>query len=173
MSGNLNNGDGLVEATIGLLINALGGDISKAEPESLRGAQLVRVHAYINQHIEDPDLTPAKIADACRISVRYLHWLFEPTGTSVLKHVIQQRLMLCRRELANPMMVGRTITEIAFSSGFLSSTHFARRFKAEYGITPQEFRHDVFKETGEGSADIFPFATDAREVPGDEAPAWR
>ena len=79
-------------------------------------------------------------AAGCRISVRYLHWLFAPTETTVSNYLMQERLALSRRALANAQMARRTVADIALSSGFLSSTHFSRRFKAEYGETPMEFR---------------------------------
>jgi len=142
MDGNLTNATGLTEATIGLLINALGAD-TKIEPESLRDSQMVRIRNFIERNLDDAELTPGSIAAACRISVRYLHWVFEPTGTTVLKYVIQQRLIRCRRELSNPTMLSRSITDIAFSSGFHNATHFSRRFKSEFGLTPQDFRSEV------------------------------
>ncbi len=140
LSGSLNNPDGLVEATIGLIVNALGDDARQLPPESLRDAQMQRVKAYIKGRLDDPDLGPTTIAAGCRISVRYLHWLFAPTDTTVSSYLMQERLALSRRALANLQMARRTIADIALSSGFLSSTHFSRRFKAEYGETPMEFR---------------------------------
>lgn len=38
---------------------------------------LERIRRYIAQHLTDPDLTPTRVAEANRISLRYLHWLFE------------------------------------------------------------------------------------------------
>jgi len=140
LAGNLNNQDGLIEATIGLLINALGEDSRGFPRESLRDAQMARVKAHISENMDDPELSPMKIANACRISVRYLHWLFKSTETTVFNYVVHERLLRCRRALSNRQMDRRTITEIAYSTGFISATHFARRFKSEYGETPMEFR---------------------------------
>lgn len=145
MSGALTNAEGLTEATIGLLINALGEGARPVPPESLRDGQMARVRHFIGKHLDDPDLSPRMIADGCKISVRYLHWLFEPTGTTVLRYAIQQRLIRCRRELENPQMCTRSITDIAYASGFQNPTHFSRRFKAEYGLSPQDFRMEAVR----------------------------
>jgi AraC-like DNA-binding protein len=136
--GGINNGDALIETTIGLLVNTV--DLGQSRSaDCLRDVQLERVRSYIDEHLAEPDLTPSKIAAANRISVRYLHWLFESIGTSVTQHVIHERLERCRRDLGNPLMKSRKISDVAFSWGFSDVTHFNRRFKSEYGMSPRSF----------------------------------
>lgn len=139
LSGSLRDSEALTESVIGILINVLGID-RISEPTSLRGAQLLAVKEYIKANLADPELSPASIALAKRISLRYLHALFEHEGTTVQQHIIQERLIRCRRELESPLMAGRTITDIAFGWGFQNSTHFSRRFRSAFGATPQEYR---------------------------------
>lgn len=139
LGGDGGNGDALTEATIGLIVNALGRENCQ-ETETLRGVQMQRVRQFIDENLDHPDLSPKRIADANRISVRYLHWLFEPMGLTVTRYIIQQRLQRCHRELSNPVMRSRTITDIAFSWGFNNPTHFSRRFKQEFGVSPNDFR---------------------------------
>lgn len=135
-------GDGLTEATLALLTHALGRDADH-ETATLRGAQLFRIRKYIDENLFQPDLAPPMIAEAHRISIRYLHWLFEETGVTVLQFIIKERLQRCRRELAIPAMHCRTITDIALSWGFHDLTHFSRRFRQEFGLSPQEFRRQA------------------------------
>jgi AraC-like DNA-binding protein len=147
LSGNLRQGEALTEAIIGVIVSALHTSNTFADPSTLRDTQLLRVKQYIEAHLGNPDLSPIMIADANRISLRYLHCLFEPEATTVLQYVIKERLLRCHRELANPKMSRRTITDIAFSWGFQSSTHFGRRFKETYGVSPVEFRHGIRNHT--------------------------
>jgi AraC-like DNA-binding protein len=147
LSGRLQNGDALTEAVLGTLISVL--DVPDVVPQDdLREAHWLRVTRYIDANLDDGALSPAGIAAANRISVRYLHSLFQPKGTTVLQHIIRQRLIRCQRELGNPSMARRSITDIAFSWGFHNATHFSRRFKDEFGMSPSEFRNEVAAGNG-------------------------
>jgi AraC-like DNA-binding protein len=55
----------------------------------------------------------------------------EPVGIS--EYIWQTRLEKCRRELETAKINGRSVTDIAFSWGFSSSSHFCRLFKQKYG----------------------------------------
>ncbi|MBB4632656.1 helix-turn-helix domain-containing protein [Sphingosinicella soli] len=134
------NGDALIEATMGLLVDALDPLRGGSEDQSLKAAQMMRIRGIISEHLSDGELTPHKVAALAKISVRYLHWLFESEGITASQYIISQRLQRCRRELSNPVMGNRTITDIAFSWGFQNSAHFSRRFKQEFGTSPHEFR---------------------------------
>ncbi len=138
MVGGLNNCDALIETTIGLLVNSQEIALSRP-PESRREIHLEKVHRYIAQHLTDPDLTPTRVAEANRISLRYLHWLFEGIGTSVAQYIIRERLQRCRRELASPATNRRKVADIALSVGFNDVTHFSRRFKQEFGVSPRAY----------------------------------
>ena len=139
---DLGSGDALLEVSLGLVIDAIHRTSNQA-PETLRGAQLARVRQYIDRNLDQSELSPSLIAGANHISVRYLHWLFEPSGVTVSQYVIQQRLLRCRRDLSIGMMRGRTITDIALSWGFRDATHFSRRFKQEFGQSAHDFRRQA------------------------------
>ena len=136
------NGDALSEAAVALLASALNQKPFDA-PCSLKESQLERVKAYVAKNLDNPKLTLAAIAQANNISLRYLHWLFESTDSTAYEYVLDERLARCRRDLANPMMQGRTIADIAFSWGFDDPAHFSRRFKGFYGVCPSDLRTDA------------------------------
>lgn len=139
-SGNLDNSEALTEAMIGTLVSSLGS--IRGPVECQKQQMLGRIKRFIDEQLSSPELSPGFIAAAHRISLRHLHSLFEAEGQTALQYVIHQRLLRCQRELSNPNMAQRTITDIALSWGFQHPTHFSRRFKTEFGVTPHEFRHE-------------------------------
>jgi AraC-like DNA-binding protein len=100
-----------------------------------------RVKAFIRLHLRDPDLTIERIAAALSCSKRYLHMCFADEGLSITEFIWSERLDQCRRELEEDTPTGRTITEVAFSWGFNSSSHFSRLFKKRFGAPPSRTRH--------------------------------
>lgn len=111
-----------------------------AERSSRGTAHRIRIINYIHAHLYDPDLTPAQIAKACRITTRYLHYLFSDGDETVARYILKRRLEACSQALLADSQRGRTVTAIAFDHGFNSATHFGRVFRSHFGMTPREFR---------------------------------
>jgi AraC-like DNA-binding protein len=129
----------LIDATIGLLVNAL--DIgSSDDPQPLRVTQLHHMKQYILANLRNPDLSPAMIAKAGHMSVRYLQWLFHSSNETVKQYILSQRLDVCIRDLTDPHMKHRKLSDIAFYWGFKDATHFSKRFKQRYGMSPRSYR---------------------------------
>ncbi len=133
------DGDALSEATVALLVCALG-EKPATEEASIRLGQLEMVKHYINENLGNSNLTLEQVATENRISLRYLHWLFNGTGTTAAQYILEQRLNRCRRDLMNPSMANRSISSIAYSWGFNDPNHFSRRFKKIYSVSPSESR---------------------------------
>ncbi|MFI2642336.1 helix-turn-helix domain-containing protein [Streptomyces sp. NPDC018610] len=109
---------------------------------------LPRIQVFIDEHLTDPDLTPESIARAHRISVRYLHRLFQAEGVTVSRWIQRRRLRECRRELAHQAASDRTIAAVARRWGFASAAHFSRVFRAAYGMSPAEWRDSGTRTLG-------------------------
>lgn len=107
---------------------------------SLTTAHRIRIMNYIEAHLGNPDLTPMRVAGACKMTPRYLHHLFSGESETVARFILRRRLEECARALTTPSQRGRTVTAVAFDYGFNSPTHFGRVFRARYGTTPREFR---------------------------------
>jgi len=103
-------------------------------------AHRVRILNFIETHLGDPDLTPMRVAAACRMTPRYLHHLFSQESETVARYILRRRLEECCRALTLPSQRSRTVTAIAFDYGFNSPTHFGRVFRARFGTTPREYR---------------------------------
>jgi AraC-like DNA-binding protein len=124
------------------LIGAAYSDLPQAlaDRSSLGTAHRIRIINYIEAHLHDPDLTPTKIAENCKMTARYLHHLFSDQDETVARYILRRRLEACSRALQSGAQRGRTVTAIAFDYGFNSPTHFGRVFRAKYNATPREFR---------------------------------
>jgi AraC-like DNA-binding protein len=109
-------------------------------PDVRHGDLVRRIHAYIDSHLGDPGLSPAVVAAAHHISLRYLHKLFEPEPHGVAGLIRQRRLERCRDELLDPAQADRPVAGIAARWGFSSAAHFSRVFRDAYGMPPGEFR---------------------------------
>ncbi|MFP5019315.1 AraC-like ligand-binding domain-containing protein [Pseudonocardia phyllosphaerae] len=107
-----------------------------AVPEGL----LHQVRAYIEDHLDDPDLGPERLAAAHHVSVRYLHRLFEAEGETVAGRIRARRLEHCRRDLCDPALRSRPVSAVAARWGLLNPAHFSRAFRATYGVPPTEYR---------------------------------
>lgn len=102
--------------------------------------RLQSLKSYIESRLDDPDLSPEMIARDNRISVRYLHYLFKGTGMSVSEWVREQRLKKGHQKLTSAKFDEDSITDIAFSLGFNSSSHFTHLFKQKFGRPPRYIR---------------------------------
>ncbi|MFD5628555.1 helix-turn-helix domain-containing protein [Streptomyces sp. NPDC127072] len=109
-------------------------------PESHRRVLLLRVQAFIQQHLGDPELSPGVIAAAHQISLRHLHRLFDQQDTTVAASIRRLRLERCCRDLADPSLGSRTIHSIAARWGFCRPADFTRSFRAAYGMPPSDYR---------------------------------
>jgi AraC-like DNA-binding protein len=131
-------GTATAELLRALVVSAAGDDRRHADvrEETL----LVRVRSYVQQHLGDPGLTPESIAAAHHVSVRQLYREFSGAGLSLEQWVIESRLEAARAQLAAPAGRRRPIAAVARAHGFADPSHFARRFKAAYGLTPRDWQ---------------------------------
>ncbi|MFI7320211.1 helix-turn-helix domain-containing protein [Streptomyces venezuelae] len=128
-----------------LLAHQQTGDVP--HPERLPQALSTRVHAYIQDHLGDVDLTPTRIAEAHHISIRSLYRLFESQGTSLAELIRELRLDGARRDLADPLHGGQPIGAIAARWGFRRAGDFTRAFRAAYGVPPGDYRRRAGRGT--------------------------
>ncbi|WP_280255995.1 helix-turn-helix domain-containing protein [Nocardia abscessus] len=99
-----------------------------------------RIRAYVRRNLADPGLGAEQIAKAHNMSVRQLYKVCAHAEYSLEQWIIGQRLEQVRGDLARPDQKHRTIAMIARRWGFRDPSHFARRFRAAYGLSPREWR---------------------------------
>lgn len=127
------NAAGVADALIDLLLLPLReaeATLDRVGPE----AMYVRAQGFIREHLRNPELSIDQISTALHCTKRYLHMIFSERGMTVSDYIWQARLHHCRQELEGQN--GKTITDVAFSWGFSSSSHFSRVFRKYFGIVP-------------------------------------
>jgi AraC-like DNA-binding protein len=129
-----------------------------ADRSCLAAALRQRILDFIDQALCDPDLSPALVAQALKISSRHVHRLFAQQGVTVARYILQRRLEKCRAALADPLLVGLSLTHICSEYGFRSLPHFSRLFRDEYGMAPRDYRREA------ATVDLSPW--DKQEVAG-------
>jgi acetamidase/formamidase/AraC-like DNA-binding protein len=116
-----------------------------------QAAILHRICQTIERRLDDPDLTPARVAQAEGISERYLQKLFEGTGSNFTHYLRERRLQRTWADLSNPAEAHHSISEIAYRSGFNDSAHFSRAFRNRFGLPPREFRQQEIERAAASS----------------------
>lgn len=137
----------VLDATLDLLGVCLGEQPALPAPR-LRQLMLEQVQRHIDKHLADPALGVASLAGAFRMSERNLHKLFEGSGSTLAAYIRDQRLAMCRRDLASRALMSRQIAEIARHWGFTDPGYFSKAFRAAYGMSPSELRAQAASSAG-------------------------
>lgn len=132
-------GERLIDLIVLFMVQSEQGHLSESD-SSVTVAHRQRVVAHIRQCLSDPQLSPERIAQACGLSVGYLHRIFRAGGLSVESFIFDQRLEKCRDLLASAQYSHRSIAELAYQVGFAHPSHFSRLFKQRFGMSPRDFR---------------------------------
>jgi AraC-like DNA-binding protein len=111
-----------------------------ADDQSVQHARLRSIKAYIEENLEDPNLSLTTIARENGVSLRYLHHLFRLVDMSASEWLRLRRLQRCHDLLISPQHAHQSITEIAYSMGFSSSSHFSNLFRAYFKMRPSDVR---------------------------------
>lgn len=128
----------LASALTALVRKALSGLPAAMSPASGREEVARRARAYIDRHLQDPDLSVEQVATVLGCTSRYLHKIFEGSE-SVSRYIWNKRLDLCRCQMEEQPESEQTLTDLAFEFGFNSSSHFSRSFRERFGTTPSAY----------------------------------
>ncbi|WP_321938065.1 MULTISPECIES: helix-turn-helix domain-containing protein [unclassified Paraburkholderia] len=112
----------------------------QAPMSQLRLFHLERVKSLVRNRLRDPTLTISSIAAELKMSASTLHRTWGRESCSLGDWIWTQRLDAAYRDICDPSLAGRSISEIAFSWGFNDPAHFSRAFRARFGCTPRELR---------------------------------
>lgn len=91
----------------------------------------------INERFSEP-ISEIEVAQCLSVSPQYLSKIFKQTvGVGFSKHLQNTRI---RRASKLLIETSDSITQICYACGFGALSHFLRCFKAEYGISPGNYR---------------------------------
>ncbi|HWV55711.1 helix-turn-helix domain-containing protein [Pseudorhodoplanes sp.] len=102
-----------------------------------------QIKTYVLRHLRDPHLSVNTIAAHLKLSPSTIYRAFAGEPTSLNSWIWNQRLDGAKRDICDPALAGRTITDIAFSWGFNDAAHFSRIFRARFGCSARELRASI------------------------------
>jgi AraC-like DNA-binding protein len=123
-----------------LIALAIGATDEGREIANQRGVRAARLEAIKADLIKNTTLDIEQLAKRQGISPRYIQMLFEETGTTFSQFALECRLDAARRMLSSPRYAHWSIMAIALEAGFGDLSHFNRRFKQLYSMTPSDMR---------------------------------
>lgn len=123
-----------------LIALAIGATDDGREIARRRGVRAARLEAIKADLIRNAALDLDRLAARQGISPRYVQLLFEEAGTTFSDFVLERRLEAARRLLISPRYAAWSIAAIALEVGFGDLSHFNRRFKRRYMMTPSDMR---------------------------------
>ena len=128
---------------VALALGASGDAKALAADRTVGAVRLAAIKADIVANLDDGNLNATTVATRNRVTVRYLHKLFEAEGVTYSEFVLRERLTRAYRDLRNPLHSRRAISTIAFELGFNDLSYFNRTFRRRYTATPSEIRESA------------------------------
>ena len=114
-----------------------------ADRVGFRHPKLSEILALMETNLEEP-LRPADLAATVNISTRQLERLFRRYLRSTpKKYYTEMRLQRAQHLLLQTDM---SIINVALACGFNTSSHFSRKFRERYGMSPHKLRGDAEKD---------------------------
>lgn len=103
-----------------------------------------KIKYYISCHYREPDLSLATIAQKLELTSPYLCSVFKKeTDMTLTNYITEYRVEQAKKYLLEE---NRKIKEIAFLTGYSDCNYFIKVFKKQAGVTPAEYRKEVWHE---------------------------
>lgn len=118
-------------------------DVPESTTVALSDITFQRLSSFLSLHFRDPGLAPEHAATSLRVSLRYVHKVYQLHGTTFGRELMGLRLREADRLLRAPYgknSLPLPISEVAYICGFSSQSHFSARYKEHFGFTPNERR---------------------------------
>lgn len=128
----------LIDTAAGCLLAFQGQ--AEARRSNLSRYHLDRIRQHTLAHLDDTDLSVAKVGAALGLSAAHIHRLFADEAQTFSAWLWESRLQACHLALRQPSMARRSIATIALQYGFAHATHFSRTYRSRFGMTASAWR---------------------------------
>ena len=99
--------------------------------------KLLQAIRVMEENLEQP-ISSAELAEQAGLSIRQLERLFQKyLGCTPRAHYVELRLQRAHRLLTHSSL---SVTEVGLACGFVSASHFAKRYRERFDQTPQKTR---------------------------------
>lgn len=137
----------MVGVGMDLVVASLAERIAREVPRPVHGSLVVqRAKAYVEANLHDQALDPPQLACVVGVSLRRLQELFHERGRHISDWIWERRLAAAAQRLADPGYLHMQLGSLAYGCGFASPSHFSRRFKERYGLSPRDYRHRALSQ---------------------------
>lgn len=129
------------KATLALVVGAI---LAHAQPASsgprpIEKMLLASGRQFIEQRLDDVELSPESVRGHLGVSRSLLYRVFEPLG-GVSAFIQGRRLDQAFDSILQDRAERHTLAEVAYRHGFRSDAHFSRAFRSRFGVTPGRLR---------------------------------
>ncbi|EKE70212.1 AraC family transcriptional regulator [Gallaecimonas xiamenensis 3-C-1] len=131
--------DNLEPITVSLIAAAMNGCGTEQTRPAIHTSIRSTIVVFIDNKLNNADLTPEYLSKHFGISLRKLHYLFQVDG-GVSKFIQLRRLYKIKDMLTRPEMAGASIAEIAQCNGFSHTASFSRAFRKAFGVSARTIR---------------------------------
>jgi AraC family transcriptional regulator, positive regulator of tynA and feaB len=97
----------------------------------------------LRECLHEPTLSARKLADRHHISLRKLHYAFADERTTFMQELVRMRVQRAQELLSDATLTHLGIAEVAVRCGFSDPSHFARRFRQQFQMTPLQYRRST------------------------------
>jgi AraC family transcriptional activator of tynA and feaB len=102
-----------------------------------------RLMRSLQNRFHEADLSPLTVAAEHGICARSVHYAFARARTTFVERLMDLRLRRASDLLSDAHLFDLPVAEVAARCGFTDPSHFARRFRHQFGQSPMQFRLSV------------------------------
>jgi len=111
---------------------------------------MTRLKSFVRQQLDQP-ISREDVAAFVNLHPDYLsRWFKKETGKSVTAYIIEEKMMMAKELLAASKL---SVSDVALSVGYSNFSYFAKLFKQESGMNPNQYRKATSQNRGKNRSD--------------------